>query len=337
MDQHLEKRAFDIVGEERELRTVADQVYILGKRLIEIIQHQEDQMAMERGSVQNEMALLKENHEKQAAELDRLRRDLSDAQGALVESHRLQDAMAEECRQLNESLALYRRDVESMESLIRTLSATKEENNRLMAQIDALRAEEQRLQRAHSDKLEELNLKFQQEKLKLLEGIQAAEDRCQNLQAQVNRHKDLQYQSEQERNHVLEELSKIKQDEKMKRQKINAQLAQVQAQMSELERISGDSQREQERKNLLALNKLNQEHREEMERLRWEGDNKDREISLLKYQIEQEKENHRRSLEAMKQEMENQLNIKADEIRRQFLIRSGGGSAATTEPPAQQQ
>ncbi len=322
MDHHLDRQTLDAFTGEQELQSVVDSVYSMGKRFIQAIQHQQDQMDQMRSALENEISTLQKDLELRNNEFEQMHRALTEAQAAQAESRRAQESLQQECQRLNDTLGRYQKDVEQLEALSRQMAVIQEENQRLRGQIEERRLAEHRLQQSHKEAMEELSVQFEKEKMKFQDRLQMAEDGKQSLQTVVERHKAMQLQAEQDRDRRLEEADRLRQDEKAKREQLMAQVSLLQSQLADLERSTQEFQREQEHRTYMTLTKAAQEHRTQMEQLKKELEKKTREATLLAFQRDQDKENHRKAIEAMRQEFNQQINIRADEIRRQCMIRS---------------
>ena len=80
-------------------------------------------------------------------------------------------------------------------------------------------------------------------------------------------------------------------------------------------------QREYERKLSFTKTQTEQTYQSQIESLKTELQERIHEINHLRYQLQQEKEDHNRAMETLKQDMTKQIDLRADEIRRQYMLK----------------
>ena len=117
-------------------------------------------------------------------------------------------------------------------------------------------------------------------------------------------------------------MEKTRAQQKEQIDKLRGELAAREARVSEQDRILADMQRDYERKLSLAQSQAEQKYQSELEKLRHTNEDQLHELNRTRYTMELLKEDHARAIEALKQDMEKQITLRADEIRRQFMLKS---------------
>ena len=295
------------------IEDIAKQSFQAAAQQRDIIMTQEERYAVE-------TAALRSRIEKKDSELEGLRKKLIDSQMKLSEYYRTENSLKLEVRQHQAQLDIYRVDAKKIAELEEALRSAKDANTVLQSQIEAMRGEAERIARDRKSELDKLSLKYEQEKIILGESIQIAEDKAKNAAEIVERYKAAASLAEQEKNAALESTSRAKQDLKQQVEKMREEVARREAMASEQERSIADMQRSYERKITLAESTGRQEYQAQVESLKTTVEEQAHELNRLRYQLEQMKEDHKRTLETMKQDMEKQLELRAAQIRRQYIL-----------------
>ncbi len=300
------------------------QINSFGQQAFQLACRQRDLIQTERARSQRENDALRKRIAEKDSELETLRKSLIDAQMELAESRRSENSFKLEAKQYKEQLSIYAVDARRIEEAEKQLRAARGEISDLRSQIEAAAASNAKTERDRKAELEKMTLKHEQEKVQLHESIQVAEERAQNAADAAERFQSAMRQVEAEKNVAAAEFAHGMQSQKQVIEKLRSDLAQREASASELERSVEDIRREYERKIALTRSQTEQGYQTQIESLKNELEERTREISRFRYQLEQEKEYHRRATESLKQEMAKQIDLRADEIRRQLILKSAG-------------
>ncbi|WP_303296544.1 hypothetical protein [Pyramidobacter piscolens] len=322
MQEQIDKSAVDPIPDEEAFRRALAQLEAFGKQIFQVAVRQKDLLINEKEQNGRETLLLRKRLDERENELEVLRKNFMDAHMELSEARRGEASLKLEITQLKEQLAVYRGDAHRVEEAESQLRAAKEEAAHLRTHIEELNTEAARAARKHKTALDALTLKYEQEKVNLHESIQIAEDRARSAAEAIARTQSLGSIAEREKNAALEELARIKREQKRQLEKLQNDLARHEAAASEQERRAADQQREYERKLSLIQLQTGRQYQSQMEALKSVLEDKAHELNRAHYQIEQLNDDHRRAIEALKQDMEKQLELRADELRRQLILKS---------------
>lgn len=322
MQEQIDKSAVDSIPDEETFRRALAQLEAFGKQIFQVAVRQKDLLINEQEQSGRERFLLRKRIDERENELEALRKNLMNAQMELSEARRSEASLKLEIKQIREQLSVYRVDARRIEEAESQLRTAKEENAHLRTHIEELNIEAAKAARAHKTEIDALTLKYEQEKVTLRENIQIAEDRARNAAETIARTQSLGSIAEREKNAALEDLARCKREQKQQLEKLQNDLARHEAAASEQERRFADQQREYERKLSLIQLQTGQQYQSQMEALKSALEDKAHELNRAHYQIEQLNDDHRRALEALNQDMEKQLEIRADEIRRRFILKS---------------
>ncbi|OON88832.1 hypothetical protein [Pyramidobacter sp. C12-8] len=324
MQEQIDTSAVDPIPDEEAFRRALAQIETFGKQIFRTAERQKDLLLNEKEQNARETIVLRKRLDERENELETLRKNLMDAQMELSEARRSEASLKLEIKQLKEQVSIYRVDARRIEEAESQLRTAKEEAAHLRARIEELNTEAVRAVRKHKTEVDALTLKYEQEKVALHESVQIAEDRARSAAETVARTQSLGSIAEHEKNAALEELARSKREQKQQLEKLQNDLARREAAASELERRFADQQREYERKLSLIQLQTGQQYQSQMEALKNVLEDKAHELNRAHYQIEQLNDDHRRALEALKQDMEKQLELRADEIRRRLILKSTG-------------
>ena len=328
MQEQIDKSAVDPIPDEETFRRALAQLEAFGKQIFQIAVRQKDLLINEQEQSGRERFLLRKRLDERENELEALRKNLMNAQMELSEARRSEASLKLEIKQIREQLSVYRVDARRIEEAESQLRTAKEENAHLRTHIEELNIEAAKAARAHKTEIDALILKYEQEKVTLRENIQIAEDRARSTAETIARTQSLGSIAEREKNAALEDLARCKREQKQQLEKLQNDLARHEAAASEQERRFADQQREYERKLSLIQLQTGQQYQSQMEALKSVLEDKTHELNRAHYQIEQLNDDHRRALEALNQDMEKQLEIRADEIRRRFILKSAEKSGS---------
>jgi hypothetical protein len=225
-------------------------------------------------------------------------------------------------KQLKEQVRIYKVDGERIDAAESQLRAARDENAALKTRLDEQAVGATKAARDHKTELDALVLKYEQEKIQLNENVQVALEKARNVTDTIERYKSLAALAESEKNSAAEEMEKTRAQQKEQIDKLRGELAAREARVSEQDRILADVQRDYERKLSLAQSQAEQKYQSELEKLRHINEDQLHELNRTRYTMELLKEDHARAIEALKQDMEKQITLRADEIRRQFMLKS---------------
>ena len=225
-------------------------------------------------------------------------------------------------KQLKEQVRIYKVDGERIDAAESQLRAARDENAALKTRLDEQAVGAAKAARDHKTELDALVLKYEQEKIQLNENVQVALEKARNVTDTIERYKSLAALAESEKNSAAEEMEKTRAQQKEQIDKLRGELAAREARVSEQDRILADVQRDYERKLSLAQSQAEQKYQSELEKLRHINEDQLHELNRTRYTMELLKEDHARAIEALKQDMEKQITLRADEIRRQFMLKS---------------
>lgn len=307
------------------------QIATLAKQAFQIAAQQKDAIAASDERHRIEVSALRSRLDEKSAELESIRKKLIDAQGKLAEFHRNENALKLEVKQYQSQLGIYRVDAKKITDLEDALRVAGSENLALRTQIETMNSEAAKLERDRKAQFDSLSLKYEQEKVLLNENIRIAEERAQSASETAERMKSLASIAEQEKNSALEAANRAKQDQKMQIEKIRGELLRKEALASEHERRVSDLQRSYERKISLSESQARQECQAQTELLKNTIEEQSHEINRLRYQLEQQKEDQRRAVEAIKQDMDKQIELRAEQIRRQFILNTARDVPTTSQ------
>jgi len=305
------------------------QIERFGKQTLDIAHRQQDLLKVEFERNAQESALLKKKIEEKESELVELKKNLIDTQMELSAVRRNENSLKLEVKQLQEQVSLYKVDGERIENAEQQLRVEKEENSQLKTRIEVLGAESLRMNRDHKSELDALTLKYEQEKIHLQENVQIAEDKARIASDQIERFKSLAAMAEKEKKTTEEELQHTFDEQKRQIEHLRSELAKREAVVSEHERLTSDMQSAFDRKLALIQSQTEQKYQTQIEKLKSTAEEQLHEITRSRYQLEQMKEDHRRTIEALKQDMGKQIALRSDEIRRQFMLKGQSSSAQT--------
>ncbi len=321
MQENNVKPETDPIPDEDVFHQALLQIERFGKQTLDIAHRQRDLLKVEVERNARESIILKKKIEEKETELVELRKNLIDTQMQLSATRRSENSLKLEVKQLQEQVTIYKVDGERIEKTEQLLRAEKEENSQLKTRIEVLGAEALRLSREHKSELDTLVLKYEQEKIQLHENVQIAEDKARIATDQIERFKSLAALAENEKKAAAEELQHTYDEQKRQIELLRSELAKREAVASEHERLNADMQHEFERKLTLMKTQTEQKYQTQIEKLKSTVEEQLHEISRLRYQLEQTKEDHRRAIDTLKQDMEKQITLRADELRRQFMLK----------------
>lgn len=322
MQENTDKSFIDSIPDEEPFHQAITQIEAFGKRIFQIAERQRDSLLSEKERHARETLLLHKRLDERENELEALRKTSIDSRMELAEACRNANSLKLEVKQLKEQLTVYHVDAHRIEEAEKQLRTLREENSRLHTRIEELNNEASKRARDHKTEIDTLTLRYEQEKVALHESIQIAEERARNAAETAARIKSLSGMAEREKDMTLEELARSKREQKQQLEKLRNDLFRSEAAASEQERRCTDQQREYERKLSLVQMQAAQQSQAQLEALKSELADKERELGRARYQIEQINEDHRRALETMKQDMNKQLDLRAEEIRRHFILKS---------------
>ena len=322
MQEQIDTSAVDPIPDEEAFRRALAQIETFGKQLFQTAERQKDLLINEKEQSARETTVLRKQLDERKNELEAIRKNLIDTQMELSEARRGEASLKLEIKQLKEQISIYRVDARRIEEAESQLRTAKKENAHLLTRIEELNTEAAKVARKQKTEIDELTLKYEQEKVVLHESVQIAEDRVRSAAETAARTQSMSSIAEHEKNAALEELARSKREQKRQLEKLRNDLARREAAVSELERLSSDQQREYERKLSLLQLQMGQQYQSQVETLKSSLEDKTHELSRARYQIEQLNDDHRRALESLKQDMEKQLEIRAGEIRRQLILKS---------------
>lgn len=307
--------------DEQPFREALSQIGSFGKNLLQIAGRQRDLLISERERSSRDMALLRKKVGEKEEELESLRKTITDQKLILSDARRSVTSMQLELKQLNDQLGIYKMDRNRVDDAEKQLHDAKIRCTQLQSKVELLTAKAAKTDREHKAEIDRIILKYEQEKVQLHESAQVAEDRARAAQEQEARATSQINITEKEKKAAFEELTREKQNRKLQVEKLRSELARHEASASEQERRLLDLQRNYERKLSFSQTKAEQTYLSQMETLKTELQEKVHEINHLRYRLQQEKEDHRRAVEALRQDMAKQLDLRADEIRRQFILK----------------
>lgn len=305
------------------------QIENTAKQAFQTVNRQRDTISSVTERYKLENSILRSRLDGKNAELENLRKKLIDLQMKLAEFYRTENSLKLEVKQYKTQLGIYHVDAKKIAELEDAIRAAKDQNLALYSQIEVMNADTAKLERNQKAEMDKLSLKYEQEKILLQESIQIAEDKAKSAIDAAERSKSLANLAEQEKNAAIESAARAKQDQKQQIEKIQSELARYESLKAEEERRINDIQRSYERKFAVAEAKSNQEHQARIEPLQNTIEEQSHEINKLRYQIEQLKEDHKRTVETLKQDMEKQLELRAEQIRRQYILNSSQKSGTT--------
>ncbi len=316
-----DNREFDTLPDEEQFHRALSQVTSFGQQTFQVAIRLRDIINAERERSANENETLKKRIEEKDAEIESIRKSLVDLQLQLTEAQRVGNSYKIEARQLKEQLTYFAVDIKHIEDTEKQLRTARGEIADLRLKIEAITAQATKIDRDNKAELEKQALKYEQEKVLLFDNIKVAQDRAQTEAEHAERFQASVQIVEAEKTALLEELSRARQAHKEQLEKLRSELAKRDADASELQRRLSDHLRDNERQVSLARARTEQDYQSQIEKLKNDIDERDRLIKRFNYQIEQEKEYHNRAIEALKLEMAKQLDIRADEIRRQLILK----------------
>ncbi len=317
----------EAIPDEEQFRQSLLCVERFGKQTHETARRLKDLLDIEKERGARESELLRARVKEKENELEQLRKELIDVRMELSESRRGENSLKLEVKQQKEQLSAFKVDGERIEQSRRLLGDANNEIARLKTRAEALEADAAKLRRDHKSEIDALVLRYEQEKIQLRENAQIAADKARGILDTIERYKSQAALAEKEKAAALEELQRGRNDQKQQMEKLRGALALREAAASEQERLAADMQSDYERKLALAQSRAEQTYQTQIESLRHTNEDQLHELARLRYQMEQMKEDHRRALEALKQDMEKQITLRADEIRRQYILRSSGQNA----------
>ncbi|MGI6076047.1 MAG: hypothetical protein ACOYD9_06760 [Pyramidobacter sp.] len=312
--------------DEQPFREALSQISSFGKNLLQIANRQRDLLISERERNSRDMALLRKKIGEKEEELENLRKTITDQKLNLSDARRSVTSMQLEIKQLNDQLAIYKMDRNRVDDSEKQLHDAKIHCTQLQSKLELLTAKAAKAEREHKAEIDQIILKYEQEKVQLHESAQVAEDRARAAQEQEARALAQVNITEKEKRAALEELTRGKQNQKLQVEKLRSELAQREAAASEQERRLLDMQRDYERKMSFSQTKTEQTYLSQLENLKTDLQERIHEVNHLRYQLQQEKEDHRRAMEALRQNMAKQLDLRADEIRRQFILKDASAT-----------
>ena len=322
------RQELDPIPDEETFRKALLAIERFGAQTHEIARRQQELLAIEKDRAAKEADVLRKRAEEKDRQLEALRKTLIDAQMELSEARRNENSLRLEVKQLKEQVSVFRVDGERIEEAESQLRASRDENATLKTRLEEQSADAAKAARDHKTELDALVLKYEQEKIQLGENVQVALEKVRNVADTIERYKSLAALAESEKNAAGEEMERSRAQQKEQIDKLRSELASREARVSEQDRLLADVQREYERKLALAQSQAEQKYQSEVEKLRHANEDLLHELNRTRYTMGLLKEDHARAIEALKQDMEKQITLRADEIRRQFMLKT---------PPAENQ
>ncbi len=316
------RQELDPIPDDEAFRKALLTVERFGVQLHEIARRQKELLAIEKDRAAKEADVLRTRAEEKDRALEAMRKTLIDAQMELSEARRNENSLSLEVKQLKEQVRIYKVDGERIDAAESQLRAARDENAALKTRLDEQAVGAAKAARDHKTELDALVLKYEQEKIQLNENVQVALEKARNVTDTIERYKSLAALAESEKNSAAEEMEKTRAQQKEQIDKLRGELAAREARVSEQDRILADVQRDYERKLSLAQSQAEQKYQSELEKLRHTNEDQLHELNRTRYTMELLKEDHARAIEALKQDMEKQITLRADEIRRQFMLKS---------------
>lgn len=324
MQPPITKHDIDPIPDEETFRQALLQIERFGKLTHDIAVRQKEFFDIEKDRHEKETSVLKKRLEDKERELETQRKSIIDVRMELSEARRNDNSLKLEIKQLKEQIEIYKVDGGRIEEAERLLRATREENAALRARIEALGVEAARAARDHKTEIDSIELSHEKEKIQLSEKVQVAEEKARAATDTIERYKSLAALAESEKAAAVEEMERSRSEQKRQTEKLRSSLAQSEAALSEHDRVVADLQYSYERKLALARSQAEQTYQAEIEKLKHAGEDQLHELARTRYQMEQMQEDHRRAVAALKQDMEKQISLRADEIRRQLILKSSG-------------
>jgi chromosome segregation ATPase len=309
------------IFDEQPFRDALSQIDSFVKNLIQTAGRQRDMLLSERESSARDISSLRKKVSGKDEELENLRKIVTDLQVKIAEARRNGASKQLEAKQLAEQLNIYKTDRKQLDETEKKLRDAREQCSRLQSQIEAVTAKNSQIEREHKTEIDQIILKYEQEKVQLHENVQIAEERARTAQELEIRSRSQVSLAEKEKKAAIEELSRGKQNQKLQVEQLRSELARREAAVSEQDRRLLDMQREYERKLSFTKTQTEQTYQSQIESLKTELQERIHEINHLRYQLQQEKEDHNRAMETLKQDMTKQIDLRADEIRRQYMLK----------------
>ncbi len=317
----------DAIPDDEQFRQALLVIDRFGKQTHGAANRLKDLLNIEKERNARESDLLKARVEQKEREIEELRKHLIDVQMQLADARRVENSLKLEVKQLKEQIGVFKIDNEQIEKTRQLLRDANNENAHLKTRIEVLEGEASKAQRDHKSEIDMLILRYEQEKFRLNENAQIASDKARNALDTVEHFRSLAAMAENERTAALEELQRGKDDQKQQIEKLRTTLAQREAAVSEQERLAADMQSDYEHKLALMRSQLEKTYQTKIDSLRQTSEDQLHELARARYQMEQMKEDHRRAVETLKQDMEKQITLRTDEVRRQFILQSSRQNA----------
>ena len=316
------RQELDPIPDDEAFRKALLAIERFGEQTHELACRQKELLAIEKDRAVKEADVLRKRAEEKDRELEELRKTLIDTQMELSEARRGENSLSLEVKQLKEQVRIYKVDGARIDEAETQLRAVRDENAALKTRLEEQAAEASKAARAHKTEVDTLVLKYEQEKIQLNEEVQVALEQAHNVADTIERYKSLAAIAESEKAAAVEETEQLQARQKEQIDKLRGELAAREARVSEQDRLLADVQRDHDRKLALAQSQAEQKYQSELEKLRHAAEDQLHELNRARYKMELMKEDHARAIEALKQDMEKQITLRADEIRRQFMLKT---------------